>query len=317
MDFKGKSIISVNQFDREGLDRLITLSKRMAPIAKREERCRVFEGYILANLFFEASTRSRLSFDAAFSRLGGTINSTVGFTFSSMSKGETLADTIKVVQSYCDIISIRHPEIGSAAEAARHSRVPVINAGDGPGEHPTQALLDLFTIHQEKGRLDNLTIALTGDLRFGRTVHSLAKLLSLYDGIRLLFVAPELIQMPKTLVEYVESRGCEVVQTASFNEAIAEADIIYSTRVQKERFVSQEEFEAVNGVFVLNRGKIEAACKPDVTIMHPLPRTNEIHVDVDAMPNAAYFRQAENGVLVRMALFLLIFGKEGEFMGRA
>ena len=314
MEFKGISIISVNQFDREGLDRVISLSAKMEKFARGEKPCRILSGRILANLFFEASTRSRLSFDTAFARLGGTVNSTIGVTFSSISKGETLADTVKVVDSYCDVIAIRHPEIGSAAEAANHSRVPVINAGDGPGEHPTQALLDLFTIFREKKRIDGLTIALSGDLRFGRTVHSLARLLALYDDIRLLFVAPELIQMPKTLVEHAESNGCEVVQTADFHEAIAEADIIYSTRIQKERFLNQEEFEAVNGIFVLTRGKVEAVCKPDVTIMHPLPRTNEIHIDVDDLPNAAYFRQAENGVMTRMALFTMIFGKEAELL---
>ncbi|MBP7075037.1 MAG: aspartate carbamoyltransferase [Rhabdochlamydiaceae bacterium] len=314
MEFRGSDIISVNQFDLGDINTLFALAHRLRKIATGELKCKILDGFILGNLFFEASTRSRMSFASAFMRLGGQVNSTTGVAFSSMSKGETLADTISVIQSYCDILAIRHPQLGAAQEAARASKVPVINAGDGPGEHPTQALLDLFTIFEERKQIHNSTIAMVGDLKYGRTVHSLAKLLTLYQGIRYIFVAPSQVQMPDGLVEELKAKGYNVSQTDKLEEGIRDANVIYSTRIQEERFDRREEYEAIKNVYVLDREMVLRTCNPDVTILHPLPRTTEIAVDVDALPNAAYFRQSANGLMIRMALFLLILGKEQELV---
>ena len=259
---------------------------------------------ILANLFFEASTRSRMSFASAFMMLGGQVNSTTGVTFSSISKGESLEDTIRVISDYCDVLVIRHPEIGAAKTAASVSKVPVINAGDGPGEHPTQALLDLYTIYKEKAQLNSLTVTMVGDLKYGRTVHSLAKLLALYENINFIFAAPDAIQIPQKILDYIQEKGGTFQVTSDFKGAIKDADIIYTTRIQKERFNSPEDAEKVEGSYTINRALITEHCQSDVTIMHPLPRTTEIHPDVDTLPNAAYFRQAENGLYLRMGLFL-------------
>ncbi len=310
MNFHGSDIISVNQFDLADVKTLFTLAHRIRKIADGKVRCRLLDRAILGNLFFEASTRSRMSFATAFMRLGGQVNSTTGVAFSSMAKGETLADTIRVIQSYCEVLVIRHPQLGAAQEAAHFSSVPVINAGDGPGEHPTQALLDLFTIFEERQTIDEATVAMVGDLKFGRTAHSLAKLLTLYKGIKFVFIAPQQVQMPESLVQEIRGKGFNVVQTDDLCSGIGNADVIYSTRIQGERFENRADFEAIKDVYVLDRKKIEEGCKKDVTIMHPLPRTTEIATDVDSLPNAAYFRQSANGVLVRMALFLLVLGRE-------
>lgn len=314
MIFDRESIVSVSQFDRAGIDRLFALAHRMRKIENREVRCQVLDGYILGSLFFESSTRTRMSFDAAFMRLGGMVNSTVGFDFSSMAKGETLQDTIRVVHGYCDIIVIRHPEEGSAAIAASCTSKPVINAGDGPGEHPTQALLDLFTIFEERKQVDGITIAMVGDLKHGRTVHSLAKLLTLYGNIHIVCIAPPEVQMPEELIATLRKRGCKVTQTAHLQQWLHKLDAIYMTRVQKERFADPAVYDRVNGSYVLDRALVEAYCKPDITIMHPLPRMSELSTDLDTFPGSAYFRQAENGTLVRMALFLLVLGKESKFV---
>lgn len=314
MDFAHKSIVSVSQFDRAGIDCLFALAKRMRKIESRKVRCRVLDGYILGSLFFESSTRTRMSFDTAFMRLGGMVNSTVGFDFSSMAKGETLQDTIRVVNGYCDIIVIRHPAEGSAAIAASCALKPVINAGDGPGEHPTQALLDLFTIFEERKQVDEITIAMVGDLKHGRTVHSLAKLLTLYTNVHLVLIAPSEIQMPVELVAILRKAGCKVTQTAQLQQWLPKVDVIYMTRIQKERFADSDVYDQINGMYVLDRDSVEGYCKPDVTIMHPLPRLSELATDLDTFPGSAHFRQAENGTLVRMALFLLVLGKESKFV---
>ncbi len=313
MNFYHQHILSVDQFDTEGVERLFALARKMPRIWDKSKPILPLSRYILANLFFEASTRSRMSFASAFQKLGGSVNSTTGFTFSSISKGETLADTIQVMQLYCDVLVIRHPEIGAAAEAARYSQVPVINAGDGAGEHPTQALLDLFTIYQEKNRINGLTIGMVGDLRFGRTVHSLAKLLRLFKDITIIFTAPDVVQIPDSFADELRGHGITVIKTHDLADTLKQSDVVYTTRIQRERFTHPEEYQAIDGVYVLNREKIQTLCKPDVTIMHPLPRTNEIATDVDALPNAAYFREAENGVFVRMALFLLVLGQEAAY----
>ena len=310
--FVNQDILSVRQFDVPMIDQLFALTDRVASLKASRKLSRGLEGYVLGNLFFEASTRSRMSFTSAFSYLGGRVNNTTGVTFSSMAKGESLEDTIRVIQSYCDVVVMRHPELGSAAIAAEVSDVPLINAGDGAGEHPTQALLDLYTIYQEKGRLDGLTVTMVGDLRFGRTVHSLARLLCLYKDVRFVFAAPDVVQMPESIVAEIRDLGFTVELTDDFDAAIAQADVIYSTRIQRERYSNPDDYAAFDGVFVLNRDKIERICRPGVRILHPLPRTNEIAVDVDDLAQAAYFRQAENGLVVRMALFLLVLGIDVE-----
>jgi aspartate carbamoyltransferase catalytic subunit len=314
MHFANQSIISIDQFCQEDIVQLFALAHRMRPIANREVRCQVLDGYILGSLFFEASTRTRLSFETAFMRLGGQLHSTTGVTFSSMAKGESLEDTMRVASSYCDIIAFRHPNKGSAHIASKYSQKPVINGGDGPGEHPTQALLDLFTIFEERGFVEDITITMIGDLKYGRTVHSLAKLLSLYKSIHIQLVAPNEVQMSTELVEYLTSRGCIITLHSDMTECLRKSDVIYMTRIQKERFESPNAYERVNGTYVLNRSIIETHCKRDVTIMHPLPRLAELSTDLDELPNAAYFRQAENGTLIRMALYLLVLGKESKFV---
>ncbi len=310
MEFKNADIISVNQFDRPDLERVFSLSDRMREIAKGKVRSTLLDGKILANLFLEASTRSRMSFASAFMRLGGQVNSTTGMTFSSMNKGETLEDTIRVVEAYSDIIAMRNAVTGSAQTAADIASIPVINAGDGIGEHPTQALLDTYTIQAEKGKIDGQTITMTGDLKHGRTVHSLAKMLSRYDGTKYIFAAPDKLQMPGEIVSSLKSDGFNVLQTDDFDGALPESDIIYSTRLQKERFEDQGVEKNIGMTFQLTRKKVEELCKRDVTIMHPLPRNEEITTDVDSLPNAAYFRQAEYGMQIRMALYLMILGKD-------
>ncbi len=310
MNYYQSDILSVHQFNKDSINQLFDLTLLMNDLRQQRFCQDLFKGYVLGNLFFEASTRSRMSFSSAFLYLGGTVNSTTGVVFSSISKGETLADTIKVISSYCDVLVIRHSELGAAQEASNFSSVPVINAGDGPGEHPTQALLDLFTIYKEKKRLDNFTITMVGDLRFGRTVHSLAKLLCLYSDITFNFVAPEVVQMPEQIVADIRSKGFTVNQTSDLESVLPSSDVIYSTRIQKERFSDSLDYSAVDGCYVLTADKLKSCAKSDVCIMHPLPRTNEIDVSVDSLPQAAYFRQAENGLYVRMALFTLILGKE-------
>ena len=315
MEFENCSIVSVNQFDLAGLGTLFDLARRMKPVAARKARSKVLDGYILGNLFFEPSTRTRMSFASAFMRLGGQVNSTTGTVNSSLAKGETLADTITMIQSYCDVIVMRHHQTGAAGEAAAVSSVPVINAGDGSGEHPTQALQDLFTIFEERpGRgVNGMTIALVGDLKFGRCVPSLVNLLCLYADVRFIFVAPPELQVPDPLIRGVRDKGFQAVRTSDLDAALREADVVYWTRIQDERIADKDVLATVRGMYVLTRAKVESCCKEDVVILHPLPRIDELHTDVDSLPNAAYFRQAANSILIRMALLLLVLGKAADF----
>lgn len=261
-----------------------------------------------ATLFYEPSTRTRLSFESAMLRLGGQVLSVAEATASSSAaKGETLYDTGKMIESYADVAVIRHPRKGSAAELAEGASIPVINAGDGAGQHPTQALLDLYTIRKEKGRLEGLTVALAGDLKYGRTVHSLAPLLA-YFGTRLFFVAPPELAMPAEITAGLRERGVEVVETSDLSDAVRVSDVLYMTRLQKERFTDLAQYEALKGSYIVNREVIDRA-KPGLTVMHPLPRVDEIAPEVDSYPGAAYFRQAANGVPVRMALLALVTGQ--------
>jgi aspartate carbamoyltransferase len=251
-----------------------------------------------------SSTRTRLSFETAMLRLGGDVITVAEAKSSSAAKGESLHDTIKTVEGYADVIVLRHPQIGAAKEAAEATDRPVLNAGDGAGQHPTQSLLDLYTILKEQKKVDGLTIALAGDLRNGRTVHSLALLLANYD-VKFLFVAPDALRMPAEIVEQVSATGIDVTETADLGDTIRQADVLYMTRIQRERFEDPAEYDRLKDAYVLRRAML-ADAKPNLTIMHPLPRVNEIDPDVDEYPGAAYFRQSANGVPIRMALLDLV-----------
>lgn len=257
---------------------------------------------ILASLFYEPSTRTRLSFESAMYRLGGEVITSDGFQFSSLYKGETIEDSIRMVCGYADIIAMRHPQLGSAAVAAAVSDVPFINAGDGPGQHPSQALLDLFTILCERGSVEGAHVAFVGDLLYGRTVHSLCALLSLYQGVRFTFVSPKELAIPEKFTASLRKNSIPFTESNDIGDALA-ADILYSTRIQKERFADEAEYDRLKHVYVLDAQKVS---RSKAIIMHPLPRVGEITTDVDSLPNAAYFRQARNGLYVRMALLALM-----------
>lgn len=315
MNFTGAHILSIEQFDRADILRVFEVADAMEPYALRRRMTRVLEGAILGNMFFEPSTRTRISFGCAFNLLGGEVRETTGFESSSITKGESLYDTARVLSGYSDVICMRHPQSGSVAEFAQASRVPVINGGDGANEHPTQALLDLYTIRKElrsKGRtLDGLRIAMIGDLKHGRTVHSLCKLLCLFNKVQVTLVSPQELAMPEYLVEDLRRAGHEVVVTDELTQSISRIDIAYSTRIQEERFTSKEEADLYRGRFRLNQSIYTQYCEPNTVIMHPLPRdsradANELDNDLNQNPNLAIFRQADNGVLVRMALFALV-----------
>ena len=266
------------------------------------------DGKILATLFFEPSTRTRLSFESAMLSLGGQVLGFSSAASSSASKGESVADTIRVVSAYCDIIAMRHPKEGAPLVATQHSLVPVINAGDGGHNHPTQTLTDLITIHKEKGHFDNLTIGFCGDLKFGRTVHSLVAATSRYTGVRFVFVSPEELKLPRYVKEqYVKSKNIPYTQSTCLEEVMPELDILYMTRVQKERFFNEEDYLRLKDSYILTPEKLENA-KEDLRILHPLPRVNEISVAVDNDPRACYFKQAQNGRYIRMALIMKLLG---------
>lgn len=314
MDFVGNHILSINQFDREDVERIFTVADAMRPYAMRERITRVLEGAIVSNMFFEPSTRTRVSFGSAFNLLGGEVRETTEVKASALAKGESLFDTARVLSGYSDVIVMRHPEAGSVAEFAKASRVPVINGGDGANEHPSQALLDLYTMREElknQGRsIDDFSIALIGDLKFGRAVHSLCKLLGLFENIRLHLVSPPGLELPDNLVK--DLRGRHQVETFHTLEAgLRGVDILYITRTQEERFPSQEEADRYRGLFRINQSIYTEHCEPNTVIMHPLPRDSrdqaqELDEDLNQNPNLAIFRQTDNGVLVRMALFALV-----------
>lgn len=311
-------LLSVDQFSRESVEELFRIADLMQPIARRQKVSRVLEGAVLGNLFFEASTRTRVSFGAAFCRLGGSVCDTTGFTFSSMAKGESIYDTSRVMSGYVDAMVIRHPDQGSVAEFARATNIPVVNGGDGPGEHPSQALLDLYTILTEFSRLgkllDGAHVALVGDLKYGRTVHSLLKLLALYRGLKFTLIAPKGLEMPEYILDQVGKHGHVIEQTSSLADGLAGADVIYATRVQKERF-ADEHLEGYSADFQVNKAVIDHCAKPDTIIMHPLPRdsredAHDLSVDLNLDPRLAIFRQADNGIPVRMAIFAVLLGVE-------
>jgi len=267
----------------------------------------LLKGKILANLFYEPSTRTSASFTSAMERLGGSVIPINEVRYSSVSKGESLPDTVRTLERYADVIVLRHPEVGSVALAAKYTEKPIINAGDGIGEHPTQALLDLFTILEEMGKVDGLTITMLGDLKYGRTVHSLARLLTLYD-VKLNYVSPTVLPMPDEVVAEVREKGIPQQAYNTLDSALPESDVLYVTRVQKERFDDLEQYEKVKNEFVITPEVMQAA-KEEMILMHPLPRVGEISMDLDSDPRAAYFRQVGYGLYVRMALLAIVLGK--------
>lgn len=305
---EGQDIIAVSQFDPSLLEAVFAVSERMRDVHQHNGGSDMLRGRVLTCLFYEPSTRTSASFIAAMERLGGSvIPITQGVQFSSVSKGESLHDTICTLEQYSDVIVLRHPEMGAAAIAAAAASIPVINAGDGAGEHPTQALLDLFTIKQERGSLDGLHIALVGDLRYGRTVHSLTQLLLQYD-VEFSFVSPELLRLPLPYMNQLKDAGKTVRETYSIADVMPTADVVYVTRVQKERFADLTQYEELRDFYRVTPELMKQA-KPNAVIMHPLPRVNEIDVRVDSDPRAAYFRQVRNGMYVRMALLAAVLGK--------
>jgi aspartate carbamoyltransferase catalytic subunit len=306
--FYGQDIISVSQFTRESLDYIFSVAEEMRAIVRRVGSTDLLKGTVLACLFYEPSTRTSSSFIAAMSRLGGTvIPITQGVQFSSVSKGESLPDTIRTLEQYTDVIVLRHPEVGASGVAAKYARKPIINAGDGIGEHPTQALLDLFTIEEELGQIDGLSVAMAGDLKYGRTVHSLTRLLCLYD-VELSFVSPEILRLPLDIMNEVRAHSLPVRETYDVAEVIEKVDVLYVTRVQKERFADLSEYEEVKRCYEITPELMKRA-KEKMIVMHPLPRVGEIHYAVDDDPRAAYFRQMENGMYIRMALLAAVLGK--------
>lgn len=306
VELEGKDILEGGQFTRQELEYIIFVAGYMRRQMDKRSRLDLMKGHILATLFFEPSTRTRLSFEAAMHRLGGSVIGFASAETSSTAKGESLADTVRTVDQYADIIVIRHPEQGSAQIAAEVAQAPVINAGDGAGQHPTQALLDLFTIYSELGQVDGNTIALCGDLKYGRTVHAGVELYKNYN-CRLIFVSPEQLRMPPEITARLRQHGVRVEETTDLEAAMAEANVLYMTRIQKERFTDVAEYERLKGSYVLTREMVERI-NPRLLILHPLPRVDEIAPDVDTLPGAAYFRQVKNGIYVRMALIALISG---------
>jgi aspartate carbamoyltransferase catalytic subunit len=294
-------VITAEQFDRDLLDVLFARATALAGV--RDDR---LAHRIMATLFYEPSTRTRLSFESAMLRLGGAVIGTeAARTFSSAIKGETLEDTVRMVSTYADLILLRHDEAGAAARAAEVASVPVVNAGDGPGEHPTQALLDLYTIERELGHVEGVRVAFCGDLRFGRTARSLALLLALYPGVRLAFVAPPVIQVGGDILSRLEARGVECRLAEQLTDVIDDVDVVYQTRVQKERFTDPLEYEQARTAIRID-GAIMRQLPATAIVMHPLPRVDEIAPEVDSDPRAAYFRQAANGVAIRMALLEML-----------
>lgn len=305
--FYGKDILSVKQFNHADLNYIFGVAHEMQEMVRRVGTFDMLKGKILANLFYEPSTRTSSSFTAAMERLGGSVIPINEVRYSSVAKGESLPDTIRSLECYSDVIVLRHPETGSAALAAQYGRKPIINAGDGTGEHPTQALLDLFTIQEEMGNVNGLTVTMLGDLKYGRTVHSLARLLTLYN-VKLNYVSPELLRMPAEVIDEVGAKLIPQTEYSNLEDVLSQTDVLYVTRVQKERFENPEDYEKVRGSYVITP-ELMTKAKQNMIVMHPLPRVGEISMDFDDDPRAAYFRQMEYGLYVRMALLALVLGK--------
>lgn len=309
MSFHGRHVCHIADLSVADMDRILDAAERMLPVARGERTMSAADGKILATLFFEPSTRTRLSFESAMQRLGGGVITVAEQGSTSATKGETLADTIRMVASYGDVVVLRHPREGAARLAAKYSRVPVINAGDGAGQHPTQTLTDLFTIRKAKGEIRPNVVTIAGDLKYGRTVHSLATALSMY-GVEMNFVAPESLQIPADMRQGLDALGARYKLASRLEEVIGETDVLYMTRIQKERFPDLDEYRKVQGVFRVTPNLL-AEGKKGIIVMHPLPRVGEIDAAVDETPAAKYFEQAANGVPVRMALLAEVLGLKG------
>lgn len=302
-----RSLIDIKELTTQEIDELIVVAKDIiANPAKYSEKCK---GKKLATLFYEASTRTRLSFEAAMYELGGNVLGFASSDNSSASKGESVADTVRVCSGYADIIAMRHPKEGAPLVASMHSLVPIINAGDGGHNHPTQTLTDLLTINREKGRFDNLVVGLCGDLKFGRTVHSLIGAMARYDNVKFVLISPDELKVPSYIKQELDKSNIDYVETRSLEDAIPELDILYMTRVQRERFFNEEDYLRLKDTYILNMSKL-AKAKEDLSILHPLPRVNEISVEIDNDPRACYFEQALNGKFIRMALIMKLLGVE-------
>ncbi|KAL3691774.1 hypothetical protein R1sor_005425 [Riccia sorocarpa] len=307
--FPLQDVLEAQQFDRDLLNSIFEVAQQMEKVEKdsTSSRAHVLDGFLMATLFYEPSTRTRLSFESAMKRLGGEVLTTENAReFSSAAKGETLEDTIRTVEGYSDLIVLRHFESGAARRAAEVANIPVINAGDGPGQHPTQALLDTYTIQREIGRLDNIKVGLVGDLANGRTVRSLAYLLARYSGVKIYFVAPDVVKMKDDIKEYLDSRNVDWEESADLMEVASQCDVVYQTRIQRERFGDRIDlYNEARGKYIVDR-KVMDVLQPHAVVLHPLPRLDEITIDVDTDPRAAYFRQAKNGLYIRMALIKLL-----------
>ncbi len=302
------SLITMDDLTNEEILSILDDAERLLPVAKGEAFVPLLQGKMLGNLFFEPSTRTRMSFEAAMKRLGGDVINLGDVSSSSVVKGETLYDTIRMVDGYADIIAMRHPRQGAAQYAADSAEVPILNGGDGAGHHPTQTMLDLFTIRQAHGTVEGLNVVLVGDLRFGRTVHSLSHALVRF-GCSLTFVSPESLRMPSEIIQDLEAHGANITETENLSDVIPDADVIYMTRIQKERFPDEDEYHRVAGIFKMAAADL-APAKGNMIVMHPLPRVDEIHPDVDSTKHARYFEQAFNGVVTRMALICRLLGIE-------
>lgn len=303
----GRDIISVKEMGRKDLEYIFGVAHEMREMVSRVGSFDLLKGKILASLFYEPSTRTSSSFTSAMERLGGSVIPINEVHYSSVAKGESLPDTIRTLECYADVIVLRHPDVGAAKIAADAARKPIINAGDGIGEHPTQALLDMFTILEELKGVDGLTVTMVGDLKFGRTVHSLSRLLSLYD-VKINYVAPDILRMPSEIIQELDAKGVNQTEHTNLDDVVGESDVLYVTRVQRERFKEPAEYDKTKDLFVISAETL-AVAKDKMVVMHPFPRVNEIKPEVDDDPRAAYFRQMEYGLYVRMALLAMVLGK--------
>ena len=303
-----KDIISMNDMTKEEIMEILKLAKRIENTSE-EEKLKILSGKIVSTLFFEPSTRTKMSFESAAYRLGANVLQLPPAEYSSLKKGESFLDTIKMVESYSDVIVVRHPFDGAARLASVTSRKPVINAGDGSNQHPSQTLLDLYTILEEKGTLENLSIAFVGDLKYGRTVHSLMRALTHFNPT-VYFVAPQILQMPDYLLEDLRKNNIKYEILSDFRDCLDKIDVFYMTRIQKERFLDVDEYEKLKGIYIINKKNILGKCKDDMIILHPLPRVDEISTDLDSTKHALYFKQAKNGIPIRQAMMLKVLEKE-------
>jgi len=302
-----KDIISMNDMSKEEILEILEIAKKIEKTSE-EEKLNFLKGKIIATLFFEPSTRTKMSFESAAFRLGAQVLQLPPLELSSVKKGESFSDTIKMVESYSDVIVVRHPNDGAARLASTTSRKPVLNAGDGSNQHPSQTLLDLYTIKDEKGTLNNLSIAFVGDLKYGRTVHSLVKALTHFNPV-IYFVAPKILQMPSYLIDDLDKNNIKYEILEDFRDCLDKIDVFYMTRIQKERFPDIEDYEKLKGVYVINKKNILGKCKEDMIILHPLPRVDEISTDLDDTKHALYFKQAKNGIPIRQAMMMKVLDK--------